>query len=95
VWRINASAAVLRLDVLKLDVSYARPPKIKPAEGPGEWQDVDPDQLEAVDYVIVVDEFAEFEIPGLQPLTRQEFRDVCNTKKNKPEIREALSRRAP
>ena len=53
------------------------------------------DQLEAVQYVIAVDEFAEVEIPGLQPLTRQEFRDVCNTRKTKPEILEALSRRAP
>ena len=79
----------------KLDVSYARPPKIKPAEGPGEWQDVEPDQLESVQYVIAVDEFAEVEIPGLQPLTRQEFRDVCFARKTKPEILEALSRRVP
>jgi hypothetical protein len=86
--------ATIGVRLAKLDVSYARPPKMKPAEGPGEWQDVDPDQLEPVDYVIAVDEFAEVEIPGLQPLTRQEFRDVCNAKKTKPEIREALGRRA-
>jgi hypothetical protein len=78
----------------KLDVSYARHPKIKPAEGSGEWQDAEPDQLESALYVIAVDEFAEVEIPGLQPLTRQEFRDVCNARKTKPEILEALSRRA-
>jgi hypothetical protein len=87
--------ATIGVRLAKLDVSYARPPKIKPAEGPGEWLDADPDQLEPVDYVIAVDEFAEVEIPGLQPLTRQEFRDVCSAKKTKPEIREALSRRAP
>jgi hypothetical protein len=79
----------------KLDVSYARPPKIKPAEGPSEWQDVAPDQLETVEYVIAVDEVAEIDVPGLQPLTRQEFRDVCNARKTKPEILEALSGQSP
>ena len=79
----------------KLDVSFARPPKIKPAEVPGEWQDAEADQLEAVQYVIAVDEFAEVEVPGLQPLTRQEFRDVCNARKTKFEIAKALSGRAP
>ena len=72
---------------------YARPPKIKPAEGAGEWNEVEPDQLEAVQYVIAVDEFAEVEIPGLQPLTRQEFRTCAMPEKTKPEILEALSRR--
>jgi hypothetical protein len=87
--------ATIGVRLAKLDVSYARPPKIKPAEGSGEWQDVEPDQLEAAQYVIAVDEFAEVEVPGLQPLTRQEFRDVCNARKTKSEILEALSRRAP
>jgi hypothetical protein len=79
----------------KLDVSYARPPKIKPAEGSGEWQEVEPDQLESALYLIAVDEFAEVEVPGLQPLTRLEFRDICNAYRTKPEILQALSRRAP
>jgi hypothetical protein len=75
----------------KLDVSYARPPKVKPASGTGEWQDVKPQQLEGVPYVIAVDEFAEAEVPGLQPLTREEFREVCDARKTKPEIVRALS----
>lgn len=79
----------------RLDVSYARPPKIKPAKGTDVWQEVKPSQLEGVQYVIAVDEFAEAEIPGLQPLTRKEFREVCDACKAKPEIVRTLSRRSP
>jgi hypothetical protein len=78
----------------RLDVSYVRPPKIKPAQGTDEWQEVKPSQLEGIQYVIAVDEFAEAEVPGLQPLTRKEFRDVCNAYETKPEIVRALSRRS-
>lgn len=52
-----------------------------------------PDQLEAVQYVIAVVEFAEVEIAGLQPLTREEFRKICNARKTRPEIIRALSGR--
>jgi hypothetical protein len=79
----------------RLDVSYARPPKIKPAQGTDEWQAVEPSQLEGVQYVIAVDEFAEAEVPGLQPLTRKEFREVCDACKTKTEIVRALRRRSP
>ncbi len=84
--------ATIGVRLAKLDVSYARPPKIKPAAGGGEWEEAKPDQLEAAMYVIAVDEFAEIEIPGLEPLTRKEFRDVCNANKTKPEILRAFSR---
>ena len=87
--------ATIGVRLAKLDVSYAKPPKIKPNEGAGEWQDVYPDQLEAAQYVIAVDEFAEVEIAGLQPLTRKELRDACNAHKTKPEILQALSQRSP
>lgn len=40
--------------------------------------------------IIAVDDFAEVEVPGLQPLTRQEFRDVCNASRTKAQILEAL-----
>ncbi len=79
----------------RLDVSYARPPKIKPAQGADGWQEVKPGQLEDVQFVIAVDEFAEAEIPGLEPLTRKEFRDVCDACKTRPEIVRSLSRRSP
>jgi len=85
--------ATIGVRLAKLDVSYAKPPKIKPSAGAGEWEEAKPDQLEAAGFVIAVDEFAEVEIPGLGPLTREEFRAVCNACKTKPEILQALSRR--
>ncbi len=87
--------ATIGVRLAKLDVSYAKPPKIKPSEGTGGWEEVQWDQLEAVQYVIAVDEFAEVEIPGLQPLTREEFRKICNAHRTKPEILQALSGRSP
>jgi hypothetical protein len=77
----------------KLDASYARAPKIKPAQGSDDWREVDPHQLEGSQNVIAVDEFAEAEIRGLQPLTRTEFRQVCDAYKTKAEIVQALGRR--
>ena len=41
--------------------------------------------------MITVDEFAEVDIPGLQPLSREEFRDVCNAGKTRPAILQRLS----
>jgi hypothetical protein len=82
--------ATVGVRLAKLDVSYARPPKIKPAETAGEWAEVERHQLENALYLIAVDEFAEVEVPGLQPLTRKEFRDACNAHKTKGEILEAL-----
>ncbi|HKI19446.1 MAG TPA: hypothetical protein VKA15_16295, partial [Isosphaeraceae bacterium] len=87
--------ATIGVRLAKLDVAYAKTPKIKSTEGTGGWEEVYPDQLEAVQYVIAVDEFAEVEIPGLQPLTRKELRDACNAHKTKTEILQALSRPSP
>ena len=87
--------ATIGVRLAKLDVSYARPPRVMLNAGATDWQELKPDQLEAVEYIIAVDDFAEVETPGLQPLTRQEFRDACNAKKAKPEILQALSRRSP
>lgn len=87
--------ATIGVRLAKLKVSYARPPKIKPAVGTGDWKEVTRHQLESAEYVIAVDEFAEVEIPGLQPLTGKELREMCNAYKSKAEIVEALSRRSP
>jgi hypothetical protein len=87
--------ATIGVRLAKLDVSYGRPPKIKLAQGAGEWQEVQPRQLEGVEYVIAVDEFVEVEIPGIGPLTRKEFREVCDAYKTKPEIVRALGRPLP
>src|SRR5262249_40379462 len=87
--------ATIGVRLAKLDVSYARPPKIKPARVSDEWQEVEPHQLEGIQHVIAVDEFAQAEFRGLQPLTRKEFRVICDAYKTKPEIVQALSRRSP
>jgi hypothetical protein len=87
--------ATMGVRLAKLDVSYARPPKVKPAGGAGEWEELKPHQLGAAEYLIAVDEFAEVEIPAVEPLTRREFRDACNAHRTKPEILRALSRRSP
>ena len=87
--------ATMGVRLANLDVSYARPPKVMLIDGTAGWQEVIPDQLEAAEYVIPVDEFGEAEILGLKPLTRQEFRDACNAGKSKPQILQTLSRRVP
>ena len=87
--------ATLGVRLAKLDVAYAKPPMIKPKEEKAEWVEVKPHQVRSVEYVIAVDDFAEVEIPGVGPLSRKEFRDVCDSQKTKPEIVEAISRRAP
>jgi hypothetical protein len=87
--------ATIGVRLAKLEVSYAKPPKMKAVEGTSEWRDVDPNQLEAAGYLIAVDEFAEIEIPGLEPLTRQELRDACDAQKTKDRIVHALFQRSP
>jgi hypothetical protein len=85
----------LGVRLAKLHVSYAKPPRIRPLNSKDNWQDVEHDQLESVEYVIAVDEFAEVDIPGLQPLSRVEFRDACNAGKTRPAILQRLSQRSP
>jgi hypothetical protein len=84
--------ATVGVRLAKLVVSYARAPKIKPSEGAGSWEEVAGDQLQPAQYAIAVDEFAEVEIPGIQPLNRKEFRAVCDAHPTKAAIVEGLSR---
>lgn len=53
--------------------------------------DVEDHRLGEANYVIAVDEFAEFSLPGRQALTRQELRDLCDRHKTKSAIMQALS----
>ncbi len=62
----------------KLDASYVVGPKIRPADGSGDWIDVERYQLDGADYLIPVDEFVEFEYPGTQIPTRDRFRAICD-----------------
>jgi hypothetical protein len=84
--------ATLGVRLAKLDVSFVRPPRARPAEGEGEWQTLRPDQLGGETYFIPVDEFAEVEVPRLHTFTRDEFRAICDQQKTKDKIVEALSK---
>ena len=76
----------------RLNAAYLRPPRIKPARQERDWENVPARLLERGEYVIAVDEFAEAELPGLQPLTRAEFRRVCDAHPTKEAIIKALGR---
>jgi hypothetical protein len=82
--------ATLGVRLAKLDVTYARPPHLKPAKGSDDWKPAQPYQLEAAEYIIPVDEFAEIELQGLRTLTRDELRAVCDRERTKEKIVEAL-----
>jgi len=82
----------LGVRLAKLDARYLRPPQLKPAQGPGDWQVVEDWRLDKSDYLIPVDEYAEVELRGLKVLTREELRAVCDREKTKEAILEALRR---
>jgi hypothetical protein len=62
----------------------------QPANGTADWQQAQNHQLQAAEFIIPVDEFAEFELHGLRTLTRDEFRSICDREKTKEKIVEAL-----
>jgi hypothetical protein len=82
--------ATLGVRLTRLDVRYARPPHLKPAEGEGEWKPVEDYKLGTSEYLIPVDEFAEVELKGLKVLTREELRTICDREKTKEAIARAL-----
>lgn len=82
----------LGVRLAKLDGSYARPPMLRPVSG-GDWTVASPRSLQPARWLIAVDEFAEVEIPGVNALTREELRAVCDRFKSKDAILKALSGR--
>lgn len=80
----------LGVRLAKLDAGYVRPPRIKPAQGDGDWALVTPGKLKGADYLIAVDEFAEVELNGLRTLSREELRAICDREKTKEAIVAAL-----
>lgn len=80
----------LGVRLAKLDVSFARPPSMKPVEGEGDWEALRPDQMASTRYLIPVDEFAEVELNGLRVFNRDEFRGLCDEAKTKEAIVRAL-----
>jgi hypothetical protein len=82
--------ATIGVRLAKLDASFARRPKVRP-EGTGDpWKEVEPYQLSESHYVLPVDEFVEFEIPGSNAVTRDELRAICDRYATKEDILEAL-----
>jgi hypothetical protein len=80
----------LGVRMTKLDSRFATPPRIKPKEGDGDWQQVEHRTLATSNYLIPVDEFAEVEVRGSVALTREELRAICDRAKTKEAIIEAL-----
>lgn len=73
-----------------LTAEYSVPPRIKPGEGDADWQVADP--VEASNYLLAVDEFAEVELKGVRVLTRDELRAVADEHQTKEAIVRALER---
>jgi hypothetical protein len=80
----------LGVRLAKLEASYARPPRLKRANGSADWQEVEAHRLGPSHYLIPVDEFAEVELPGLKVRTREELRAVCDREETKEAILKAL-----
>lgn len=79
----------LGVRVSKLEASYAREPRIRPATG-GDWQPAPLHQLRAAHYHILVDEFADVELAGNRVLNRAEFRRVCDRERSREAILKTL-----
>ncbi|MDA0589283.1 MAG: hypothetical protein O2820_14995 [Planctomycetota bacterium] len=73
----------------KLTATYARPPMVRNEEEP-DWKTPQSYQLNSGNFLIAVDEFAEVTIPGLTCPNRKELRKLCDEKKTKEAIVEAL-----
>jgi hypothetical protein len=69
-----------------LEATYTVPPSVRPRAGGGDWKEVSPFELGACRRVIAVDEFAEFELPALNVLSRQELREACDRYQTKEEV---------
>lgn len=81
----------LGVRLTRLDAQYVRPPRIKPASGEGEWATVEGWKLHEAHHLIAVDEFAEVEIPSVNPPNRDELRALCDKHKTKAAIVAALA----
>lgn len=64
----------------------------QPGQEPAAWEKVPAASLENGRYVILVDEFAEFDRPGSPGLARSELRKICDWGKTRDEILAALGK---
>lgn len=72
--------------LVKLDAWYLTPPSVRPLDGSADWTEAERHLLSNSEYLLAVDDFAEFTIPGTQPPTREEFRKMCNPFQTKEEF---------
>ena len=77
-----------------LSISYAKPPKIRPADQDGGWQDI-PKEVRIIEQpvLISVEDFAEVALKGKVSITREEWRALCDKYKTKDAILAALTER--
>lgn len=66
-------------------------PMPKDGEQPGEWEKMGWHNLDNADYLILVDEFAEFERRGSVALPRSELRKICDASPDKDAIVRGLN----
>ena len=85
VWAI----AGVRLVKLTAEFDERFPPSLRPLAG-GQWKPAEPGKLAPVTQLIAVDEFVTCQMPSLTPLTRDEFRKLCDEQKSKERIVAAL-----
>ena len=83
--------ATVGVRLTKLDARFVRHPRLKPAEGEGDWKEVEGWKLHAASHLIAVDEVAEVEVPTLSPPNREELRKLCDQHKTKEKIVAALA----
>ncbi|HUE72647.1 MAG TPA: hypothetical protein VMP01_17305 [Pirellulaceae bacterium] len=82
----------VRLVKLKAEFDPRFLPSVRPADG-GEWKPVEQGKLKPTTSLIAVDEFITCQIPSLTPLSREEFRKLCDEHKTKEQIIAALQAR--
>jgi hypothetical protein len=89
--KVTSVWATVGVRLVKLSAEYDPrfPPSLR-AESGGEWEPVETDKLEAMNSVIAVDEFVTCQIPNLKPLSREEFRKLCDEHGTKEKIVAAL-----
>lgn len=83
--------ATIGIRLAKLDASYARSPQYR-ENADATWEKVEAWRLGKSRYVIAVDEFTEFSLPGGNVMTREQLRNLCDRHQTKAGIVAELSR---
>lgn len=88
--------ATLGVRPMRLEARYVRYPswraKQKHGEHPAEWEEVPSYRTQDAEWIILGDDFGEFQRAGNTPLTRKQLREVCDQHKEKAAILKALGK---